>query len=186
MAFYLSTHTVKVAMIGDSIVSQMAPRQSGFPAPFAAATNLGVSGNSSSQVLARVSSIPSDTTHVVLQMGTNDLVAVASDALILPNYAAMLTAIPSRMRVITWGILPTDDAQMLAVDGPSYVLYLNNPRIHLQNTMIATLCNSFSNCVVASGIMAKNMIGKTVDGIHPVSAAVDIELLTALMPLLGL
>ena len=185
MAFYLANHTINVTLIGDSITSQMAARQGTFPVPFVAATNLGVSGNTTAQVLARVASIPASTTHVVLQMGTNDLVGLGSDALILTNYTAMLNAIPSTMVVIVLGILPVDDAALLAFYGPTYPPYLNNTQIHLQNTLISKLCNTYSNCVPASGIMAKSMVGKTSDGIHPTAVA-DIEIIKALLPLLGL
>lgn len=184
VAFYLANHTVNVAIIGDSITSQMSPRQGTFPVPFVAATNLGVSGNTTAQVLARVASIPASTTHVVLQMGTNDLVGLGTDTTIIPNYTSMLNAIPSTMRVIILGILPVDEAQ-LAISNPTYPPYLSNAKIHYQNTAITTLCNTYSNCVVASGIMAKNMSGKTADGIHPTASA-DIEIITAIMPLLGL
>lgn len=178
MAFYLATHSVQVAMLGDSITSQMAPRQSSFRAPFDGATNLGVSGNTTAMMLARVGSIPSSATHVVIQGGTNDLLNLFDP---LPNYAAILNAIPSSKRVIVFGILPVDESAIRL----DYLPYLNNALIHQENVAISALCHTYANCVVATGIMAKPMKGKTVDGIHPL-AQTDNEIIGLLMPLLGL
>jgi lysophospholipase L1-like esterase len=175
-------HHVEVALLGDSIVAQMAPRQAGFPAPFISAKNLGVSGETTAQILARVGSIPSTVTHVILAAGTNDLLGLGTDAGIISGYTSILNAIPSTTTVIVFGILPVDESTMRS----DWVPYLNNAKIHQQNVLISNLCRTYSNCVVATGIMAKNMNGKTVDGIHPASADVNMEFIKLLMPLLGL
>jgi lysophospholipase L1-like esterase len=184
MAFYLSTHRVEVAMLGDSITAQMAPRQGGFPFPFNSAANLGVGGNTAAQIASRVGSISATATHVVIQAGTNDLVGLGTAVGVIPNYTSMLNAIPSTTTVIVIGILPVDEVAELAFN-PTYPPFLNNALIKIQNIEISKLCRTYSNCVVATGIMDKIMTGKTVDGIHPTAAA-DLEIINALMPLLGL
>jgi hypothetical protein len=178
MAFYLATHAVKIAMLGDSISDQMKPRQSGFPAPFNAATILSGSGYTLNQILGFVGSIPPATTHVILQGGTNDLLRYIP---VIPGYKALLDAIPSTMRVIVIGVLPVDDPVVKL----GFRDAENSVTIRGVNLQIVELCRSYHNCVVATGIMAMPMKGKTVDGIHPL-AQTDNEIIGALMPLLGL
>lgn len=184
MAFYLANNRVAVTLMGDSISAQMAPRQGTFPAPFTTATNLGHSGDTVAQTAALVGSIPSTATHVVIQTGTNDLLGLGTAAGVIPNYTSMLNAIPSTKTIIVLGILPVDEAQ-ITISNPTYLPFLNNTLIKIQNVEISKLCRTYSNCVVATGIMDKIMTGKTVDGIHPVASA-DVEIINALMPLLGL
>lgn len=178
MAFYLQTHTIRVAMLGDSISDQMKPRESGFPAPFNSAVILSGSGYTLDRILGFVSSIPPGTTHVILQGGTNDRLNLIP---VLPGYVALLNAIPASMKVIVLGVLPVDESMVK----PNFLDVMHNAQIKQDNIAISNLCHTYANCVVATGIMAKPMAGKTVDGIHPL-AQTDIEIIGALMPLLGL
>ncbi len=128
--------------------------------PFAGAANLGVSGNTVAQINARVGSIPSGATHVVIEGGTNDLLGLGTDAGIIPGYTAMLNAIPSSKKVIVAGIPQVDESLLSA----NYLQYLNNTKIAAVNAQLVTLCASYPNCSPAVGLMNLNMSGKTVDG----------------------
>jgi lysophospholipase L1-like esterase len=184
VAFYLTNNRVEVAMLGDSITAQMAPRKNTFPAPFNTATILGVSGNTVTEVAASVGSIPSTATHVVIQGGTNDLVGLGTSAGIIPGYTSMLNAIPSTKKVIVYGIPPVDEDAM-GIAHPGWTAYLNNALIKEQNLAISEICRTHENCVIATGIMARKMTGKTTDGIH-LTAASELGIIKALLPLLGL
>ena len=99
--------------------------------------------------------------QVLIEGGVNNLLlGTAPD--IVPGYAAMLRAIPSDKKVILGGILPVDEAALRA-DWPPLV---NNAKIANINAQLVALCASFSNCTSAKSVMAMDMTGKTVDGIH--------------------
>lgn len=161
-AFAYGLLYVSLAMLGDSIIAQIAPHQAGMQVPFAGASNLGVSGNTVAQINARVSSIPAGATHIILEGGTNDLLGLGTDAGIIPGYTAMLNAIPSGKKVIIAGIPQVDESLMSA----NYLLYLNNAKIAAVNAQLVTLCTSYPNCVPATDLMNLSMVGKTTDGIH--------------------
>lgn len=150
-----------LAFLGDSILQQMTPVQPSLPDPFARATNLAISGYVVAQIGARVPSIPSTATEVLIEGGVNNLLlGTASD--IVPGYTAMLRSIPSDKQVILGGILPVDEAALRS-DWPPLV---NNTKIGAINAQLVALCASFANCVSAKAVMAMDMTGKTVDGIH--------------------
>lgn len=173
---------VHLCMMGDSIISQMGPRQSTFRYPFSSASNLGVSGASMSAIASQVASIPAGATHVLLEGGTNDLVGLGTDAGIIPNYTSIMNAIPVSKKVIVIGIPQVDEAQ-LNITHPGWISYLNNSLIHQQNVKISQLCRLHANCIVATGVMAKIATGLTVDGIHP-TANGDLSMINLLLPLM--
>lgn len=160
---------LSLAMLGDSIVANMAPYQPGMPIPLNGAANLGVSGNTVAQIAARVGSVPAGVTHVLLEGGTNDLVGLGTDAGIIPGYTSILNAIASTKKVIVVGIPQVDEVALEAAH-PGWTVYLNNSKIAAVNAQIATLCASYSNCTVATAVMGLSMVGKTIDGIHPNAA----------------
>jgi lysophospholipase L1-like esterase len=180
MSFYIETHFCKVAMFGTSITQFMEPNKATFPVPFNTATNHGVSGNTMAQIYARIGDLPSDSTHVILEGGTNDIVGLASDAGILPNYTAILNAIPGTMKVIVMGIPQVDESTMRT----DYVSYLTNAEIKRMNVLISDLCRTYSNCIPATGVMANPMVGKTYDGIHPTTEG-QMEIIRRLRPYLA-
>jgi lysophospholipase L1-like esterase len=153
---------VSLAMLGDSIVARMAPHQAGMSSPFSSAANLGVDGLTVAQIAARIRSVPSRATHVMIEGGTNDLLWLRTDIGIVPGYKSMLDAIPSSKQVIVAGIPQVDEA----VINPGFLPYLNNKQIARINARLVTLCASYSNCVAATDLMALEMRGKTTDGIH--------------------
>jgi lysophospholipase L1-like esterase len=162
--------TISLSMIGDSIIANMAATQSGLPAPFTSAQNLGVSGNTVAQIQARIGTISAGADHIVIEAGTNDLVGLGDGSNIIPGYTAMLNSLAGTRQVIVAGIPNVDEAQ-LDITHPGWKPFLNNALIASYNTQLVTLCNSYANCSPATALMAMNMTGKTSDGIHPLSTA---------------
>ena len=81
---------LSLAMVGDSMVAlEMLHQQPGMQI-----TNLGVSGNTVAQIAARMASVPSGATHVLIEGGTNDLVGLGTDAGVIPGYTEMLNGSP--------------------------------------------------------------------------------------------
>lgn len=171
-------------MIGDSIIANMAAVESSMPAPFNTQQNLGVSGNTTAQILARIGTISASSTHVVVEGGTNDLVGLGDASNIIPNYTSILSGISSSIKVILMGIPQVDEAQ-LNISHPGYIDYLNNAVITAMNLQLIKLCQSYTNCVPATGLMARTRVGLTSDGIHPISSE-SIEITRRLLPYLGL
>lgn len=155
----------KVAMLGDSIIAQMVGVQSAMPSPFTGATNLGVSGQTTAQIAARVGSIAASATHVMIEGGVNDYILNNSGAAIVAGYTTMLNAIPSTKRVILLGLPQVDEAVISPADN------LTNASINAANAQLITLCNSYPNCIPATAWMTMNRNGKTADGLHFTAAS---------------
>lgn len=159
-----SSNTFKpfgLTIIGDSIIMEMATAQSMLPLPFPTAQNLGVDGDKTTQIQARLSSISSKTTHVVLEGGTNDFFQ-AVDGNIIPAYTAILNSLTGSRKVLLLGIPPVDEAAM----DQSRLPFLNNSKITAKNAQLATLCASYANCFMLS-VRYMDMTGKAPDGVHP-------------------
>lgn len=188
MSFYLKNNYVEVGMLGDSIIAQMGPRQADFAAPFAAASNLGISGAILSTIAGNVSSLTSTSTHVILEGGTNDLLNIFNSD-VVSQYTAILNAIPSTKRVIVMGVLPVDEAALNISHPPpsdgsaSWRDWLNNKIIHDKNVELIALCKTYANCVAATGVMSLNVSGQTLDGIHPLEP-LDLKIIKLLTTLL--
>ena len=116
-----------LVLLGDSIIQQMAPVQSTLPAPFARATNLGVSGEVVAEIAAQVRSIPTMATRVLVEGGVNDLAGGGSASDVIKGYASILHSIPSDKRIIVVGILPVDEALI----PPGMRTLLNLSLIHI-------------------------------------------------------
>jgi len=161
---------IKMAFMGDSIVSQMGGYQSVLSEPFKSAQNFGVSGASiggaagSPNIVSQTGSIPMGATHVVIEGGNNNLPLYES--MIIPGYTAILNAIPSYMKAIIVGIPHLDEAQLNISHpgwlGPNYC----NAKFDSVNASINALAASYPNAVIATAAQAMNMTGKTSDGIH--------------------
>lgn len=163
---FASTITpAKVAMLGDSLIAQMVGVQSAMPAFFPGATNLGVSGQTTAQIAARVSSIAASATHVMIEAGVNDFILNGSGAAIVSGYTTMLNAIPATQRVILLGLPQVDEAVINPADN------LTNASINAVNAQLITLCNSYPNCIPATAWMTMNRNGKTADGLHFTAAS---------------
>lgn len=154
-----------VAMLGDSIISQMSGVQAAMPSPFTGATNLGVSGQTTAQIAARVTSITASSTHVMLEGGVNDFILNNSSTAIVPGFTTMLNAIPSTQRVILLGLPQVDEAVVNPANN------LTNARINAVNAQLITLCSSYPNCIPATAWMNMNRNGKTADGLHFTAAS---------------
>lgn len=152
-----------LSIIGDSIISNMIALnvQSSLPYPFPYAQNLGVSGDKITQIQARLSSIASNVTHVILEGGTNDMLQ-SVDSNIIPGYTAILNSLTPTKRVILMLIPPIDEATW----DPSRLQFLNNTKIASMNAQLTTLCANYTNCFMTD-IKSMNMSGKTMDGLHP-------------------
>lgn len=154
------------AIIGDSIIWNM--RQFGvhssLPAPFPSMQNLGVDGDRTDQILARLGSIASNVTDVILEGGTNDFFQGA-DSAIIPNYTSILNSLTPTRRVFIVGIPPVDEPAM----DQSRLPFLNNSKITAKNAQIATLCAGYTNCFMTT-VRSMSMTGKASDGVHPVAA----------------
>lgn len=183
MAFYLASNTCSVSMLGDSIIANMSAIKGSFAPPFDTHQNLGVSGETCSQIAARVGTISSTATHSVFEAGTNDLVGLNSESAIITGYTTMLNATTSK-RAIVMGIPQCDEVALEAAH-PGWSAFLNNARIYRMNQQIITLCRSYSNAVPALALMARSKVGRTTDGIHPTNAE-NVEMVRRMLPYLGL
>ena len=154
-------------MIGDSIIANMVATQPSLPEPFKSALNLGVHGDTSSQIRARIGTIPKGTKRVLIDGGGNN---VAYPGVIAADYAAMLAAIPLTTRVIVLGIARVED--------PSF-----NAQTVVINTQINLVAATRPNTVVASAAQNVSMVGLTIDGVHPTPAGY-VVLINTLMPIL--
>ena len=159
--------TFALSIIGDSIISNMVSFgvQATLPAPFAGAQNLGVSGDRTDLILARLGQIASNVTDVILEGGTNDFLQGA-DSAIIPNYTSILNSLTPTRRVFIIGVMPVDQPAM----DQARVGFLNSAKVTAKNAQIATLCASYANCFMTN-VRNINMTGKTGgDGIHPAPA----------------
>ncbi|MGJ5032261.1 SGNH/GDSL hydrolase family protein [Bradyrhizobium sp. HKCCYLS2038] len=184
MPFYLSSNVVNVTLIGDSIIANMVPFKASMPAPFNNHQNLGLSGDTMAQIRARIASVSASATHLVIEGGTNDLVGLNTTAGIIPNYTTIINAFAPAMRVVVVGIPQVDEAA-LEIAHPGWSLYLNNQKIRDMNNSISELCRSITNCVPATSVMSRSMVGRAGDGIHP-NGTESIERVRLLLPYLGL
>jgi len=149
------------AMIGDSVISLMAPVQPQLPSPFDGAINLGVGGQTSTQIRLRIGTIPAGTPMVLLEGGINNL---GDPDAIVADYEAMLNTIPSTTQVFFLGIIHVDEAQLAkSIPGSP----LTNAAITEVVVRINAICYRHSNCAPAIAAQMQSMDGLTIDGLHP-------------------
>jgi len=159
---------IHLTMLGDSIIAMMAPHQPSLPPPFNSAVNLGVGGQDTTSIRKQIALIPPNTTHVLLEGGINNYFLGTSGA-ILPDYAAMLDAIPASMRVVVLGITQVDESHY-GVQGQIWKTRFSNSTIAATDLRIDELCARHRNCVVAAEAQNLGMTGRTIDGLHPNAA----------------
>jgi lysophospholipase L1-like esterase len=157
-----------LVMIGDSIIANMAAGQPMLPEPFKSAYNMGVHGETTTQIRARIGSIPKGTKMVLLEGGGNNF-NLGNTSTIIDDYKAMLLAIPTSVHVIVLGIARVDD-----------------PVFNAETAGINSLINGIAitrpNTVVATAAQNTSMSGLTIDGQHPTPAGY-VALVNALLPL---
>lgn len=154
---------VTSCFLGDSLVANMAGAP-GLASPLSSTSNLGVSGNTVAQILARVGSVTGN--HVFVEGGTNDAFGLGTWSGVMSGYKSILQSIGQSKRVIVVGIPPIDETQLLATWGAGTNNVLNNTNIASYNAQLASYCSGWVNCVIATQAMAMDMTGKTSDGIH--------------------
>jgi lysophospholipase L1-like esterase len=148
-------------MLGDSVISLMAPFQPNLAAPFNTATNLGVGGQTSTQIASRVGTIPAGTALLLLEGGINNL---DSPDQIVADYAGMLDAIPSSISIFFLGIIQLDEAQLaITIPGSN----LSNAKVNAVVARINAVCATHPNCHPQTTAQTGSMAGFTLDGLHP-------------------
>jgi lysophospholipase L1-like esterase len=148
------------AMLGDSIIAMMGQYQPSLPAPFNTATNLGIGGQTSTQIAARIGSAIGPP-MLLLEGGINNL---NDPDQIVADYTAMLNAIPPTTTIFFLGIIQLDE-------GPLPVNYaalnLSNAKVNAVDARLNDLCAAHPNCHVQTAAQTGSMVGLTQDGIHP-------------------
>ena len=169
------------AIIGDSIIAQMSRTRKTLPPPFQRARNLGVRGETASQIADRISSV-ADAPRVFIGGGTNDLLGHSRIDGIVPAYRRMLEALADVGEVWIVGIPRVNEAAMRLHRADAGLL--NNATIAAVNQQLVQLCAEFANCRPAIAAMQMDMRGKTLDGIHLPKATYN-EWVRRLAPSLG-
>ena len=128
-----------VVLIGDSIIEQL---DATAVAP--GALNFGIGGDTSRGLLNRVGGYTSlaKARAVFLEIGINDiLLATGQD--VVANDRLILAALPKQARLYLIGILPIDEAAVVANSG----ILASNAEIARINAAAAELCRERGNCI---------------------------------------
>jgi GDSL-like Lipase/Acylhydrolase family len=149
-----------VVFLGDSIiagmdVSAVAPN----------AVNMGVSGDRTAAILARVDKIPADAAAVVLEGGINDLRRGWWHNQVVPNYQKILARLPHGARIYLVGVLPLDETHLSL-----RWWFVDNRKIAEVNGNLAALCRTYPNCIVIPPLPALGPNDTVGDGVHPNAA----------------
>jgi lysophospholipase L1-like esterase len=149
-----------VVFLGDSIiagmdVSAVAPN----------AVNMGVNGNRTAAILARVDKVPADATAIVLEGGINDLRKGWWYNQVVANYQKILERLPRGARIYLVGVLPLDETHL-----SMRWWYVDNQKIADVNADLATLCRKYPNCVVIPPLPTLGPNDTVGDGVHPNAA----------------
>jgi lysophospholipase L1-like esterase len=158
-----SPSSANFAMLGDSIIAMMGTYQPSLPAPFNTATNLGIGGQTSTQIANRIGSAVGSP-MLLLEGGINNL---NDPDQIVADYTAMLNAIPATTTIFFLGIIQLDEAQIAAVIGPGASPALHNSNVNAVDARLNALCATHPNCHVQTAAQTGSMVGLTQDGIHP-------------------
>jgi lysophospholipase L1-like esterase len=167
--------SIRVAIVGDSIVGQMMDMAAEMPGPLRSAVYISVGGNATTaQIAGRIRTIPPGTTHVIIEGGINDLASSDRKSLdegsaldlIAANYDRMLQRLPPDMPVHIFGILPIEPAKLKAELRDK----LSQGLIDDTNFEISMTFDKYANCTMAEDVQAMDMTGLTIDGIHPNAA----------------
>jgi lysophospholipase L1-like esterase len=150
----------QVVFLGDSIIAEM-----DVSAVVPSAVNMGVSGDTTAAILARVSKVPAHATAIVLEGGINDLGKGWHDG-VLANYQEILVRLASAPRIYLVGVLPLDETH-LSLDRRAL---FDNRKIAEVNDGLATLCRRYPNCVVIPPLPELGPNDTVGDGIHPSAA----------------
>jgi lysophospholipase L1-like esterase len=150
----------QVVFLGDSIiagmdVSAVAPN----------AVNMGVSGNRTAAILARVDKVPADATAIVLEGGINDLRKGWWYNQVAANYQKILARLPRGARIYLVGVLPLDETHLNL-----RWWFVDNRKIADVNADLAALCRRYPNCVVIPPLPALGPNDTVGDGVHPNAA----------------
>jgi lysophospholipase L1-like esterase len=155
-----SPSNANFAMLGDSIIAMMGQYQPSLPAPFNTATNLGIGGQTSTQIASRIGSAVGSP-MLLLEGGINNL---NDPDQIVADYTGMLNAIPPTTTIFFLGIIQLDE-------GPLPVNYaalnLSNAKVNAVDARLNALCATHPNCHVQIAAQTGSMVGLTQDGIHP-------------------
>jgi lysophospholipase L1-like esterase len=149
------------AMLGDSVISLMAPFQPSLAPPFNTAVNLGIGQQTSTQIAARVGTIPAGTQLLLLEGGINNL---DDPDTIVSDYVNMLSAISPAITIFFLGIIQLDEVQ-LATTLPGSPL--NNMKIDAVVARLNAVCAAHANCHPQLVAQTGSMVGLTLDGLHP-------------------
>lgn len=155
--FIRNEPTVTYAL-GDSIMALLGSHP-GF-------VNLAVSGTTTAEILQSVSRIPSGAHGTVYVEGGFNNFAVGTQGRIVPDYSAILAALPKGLHVEVVGILPVNDAQIAPMRNAT------NAIIAPVDAQIAGVCHA--NCTVVPSPVGKSLPANlnVGDGIHPNAAGV--------------
>jgi lysophospholipase L1-like esterase len=139
----------------------MAPFQPSLAPPFNTAVNLGIGQQTSTQIAARVGTIPAGTQLLLLEGGINNL---DDPDTIVSDYVNMLSAISPAITIFFLGIIQLDEVQ-LATTLPGSPL--NNMKIDAVVARLNAVCAAHANCHPQLVAQTGSMVGLTLDGLHP-------------------
>jgi lysophospholipase L1-like esterase len=160
-----------LVMIGDSIIANLTTTdtQKLMRPPFNTALNLGVHGETTTQIRARIGTIPAGI-PVLLEGFANNF-SFGMEASIVPDFTAMLAALTPTNHVVLLGMCQVDGAPDTGL----------NIKINDYNAQINAASAGYQNVTIAKDAQTVSMTGLTIDGEHP-STAGYIVLFNALAP----
>jgi hypothetical protein len=147
-----------VAIYGDSIVALMVGNL--VTPQFDNALNMGIVGNSASQIAERVQPIAR---IIFIEGGINSLGGITQDPNPIESSYGRILAKLADVQVRLIGILPVDEAAL----PPEHVGLITNAKIAAANAKLIAVCKQYSNCVAVTDMMQMDMAGLTDGGIHP-------------------
>lgn len=169
---YLSTLDIfskkraqSVAIVGDSLISNMAAQGSTFvPAVMNTWHNTGVGGKTTTDIIGQVALLGTTYTDIYVEGGINDML-FGQDANIIPNYKTIIESIDPANTIRVIGIYPIDDAAIASLS-PTWLPMLTNSKVAAKNAEIVSLCANYPNCKVINAAMSRSNVGQTIDGLH--------------------
>jgi lysophospholipase L1-like esterase len=124
---------------------------------------MGVNGNRTAAILARIDKVPADAAAVVLEGGINDLRKGRGwYGEVVANYQQILARLPRGARIYLVGVLPLDETHLSL-----RWWFVDNRKIAEVNAELAALCRRHPNCVVIPPLPALGPRDTIGDGVYP-------------------
>ena len=160
--FFVDLPGKPIAIVGDSVVSQMLPLQYRLPFPLSDAENNGISGATSLTILNILPQIIERRRKIIIIEGgvndfRNNLIAETA-----ANYDKIIRLIQPETIILVVGILPLETDVLIG----EYRQVMSNEKIRAVNAEIALRCEKYANCRYLNHLESLPMRGMTTDGLH--------------------